>query len=351
MHITGLTFMVDDDNDSDVDLDEYYDPVLFLDDNGSNTDIVNDASLLVNVRPLSARVQGAGHCEVTGVGVFVGKSINRDGSTEPIIRRRVLVCPSFSRNIIGTSSLQRREDVTFYRQGDDKRMEAICGDEVDDIYRYDLHDNPNDADDTFLYFMMVPMDESEMLDEHFDIVSEATLVNEQEIRSFQAQMYQMELKKASRMRHVDSASIAQTVNHATIQHVEVSDGIDNAIGGVDYLTGIACQVGDDVLHDDENAINYGGVKRDVVNAKQYPKVRFLKPCFKDKSVLPEPAVGKDAQEEIDKALLSIHHANDKSASLCCYMTRASINEDTTVGSLYGSECLGGLGLGCYNSVE
>ena len=132
------------------------DAQLFLDDNGSNTDIVNDESLLVDVHPIDAYINGVGNAKVTGIGVFVGKSINRDGTEVPIARKRVLVCPTFSKNIIGTSMLLRRDDVVFNRQGDDPHMLAMVEGEV---FRYDLHDNPSDSSDPFLYLLLVALDE------------------------------------------------------------------------------------------------------------------------------------------------------------------------------------------------
>ena len=163
-----------------------FDSQLFLDDNGSNTDIVNDENLLVEVHPVDAFVNGVGSAKVTGIGVFIGKSINRDGSEVPIARKRVLVCPSFGRNIIGTSVLQRRDDVVFNRQCKDPHMLAIVGDDEDEVLQYDLHDNPADKDDPFLYFQLVPLDEDEMTEEHEEFIEEASKNNLKEVRALQS---------------------------------------------------------------------------------------------------------------------------------------------------------------------
>ena len=189
-HIGGISFHVSD-------LSKF-DSTLFLDDNGSNTDIVNDEDLLVDVQPLDAYVNGVGSAKVTGIGVFVGKSINRDGSEVPIARKRVLVCPSFSRNIIGTSVLQRRDDVVFNRQCTDPHMLTIMGDDEDDVLQYDLHDNPADSSDPFLYFQFVPLDDDEISEEHEEFIASAVEANRKEIRGLQAQVYHAELKKAKK---------------------------------------------------------------------------------------------------------------------------------------------------------
>lgn len=187
-HVNGISFHVDGEL-------EKLDSQLFLDDNGSNTDIVNDESLLVHVHPLDMYVNGVGSAKVTGIGVFVGKSINRDGSEIPIARKRVLVCPTFSRNIIGTSVLQRRDDVVFNRQCKEPHMLAIMGDEEDDILTYDLHDNPQDSTDPFLYFQLAPVDESDFTEEQEEFAKAASQANLKEIRGLQARVYQTELKK------------------------------------------------------------------------------------------------------------------------------------------------------------
>jgi hypothetical protein len=198
-----------------------FDPQLFLDDNGSNTDIVNDEDLLVEVQPLDAYVSGVGSAKITGIGVFVGKSINRDGTEVPIARKRVLVCPSFNRNIIGTSVLQRRNDVVFNRQCENPHMLAIMGDGEDDIYQYDLHDNPEDASDPFLYFQLVPLEEDEMGEGHVDFIAEAVEANRLEIRALQAQAYQTELKAARKAAAAkDRKSLPKTGSKKSLQWAE-----------------------------------------------------------------------------------------------------------------------------------
>jgi hypothetical protein len=170
------------------------DPLLFLDDLGSNSDIVYDESLLIDVQPLDTVLSGVGTTKVTGIGVFVGKSINRDGSEVHITRRRVLVCPDFNRNIIGTVLLQRKPEVSFYRD-EDPCMVAQVG---EDMYRYDLHDNDSDESDPFFYFKLMPLDEDEITDAHKTIIDEAVEANIREIRSYRSQVYQTALKTAKK---------------------------------------------------------------------------------------------------------------------------------------------------------
>jgi len=190
-HVSGISYHIADEL-------VRFDSQLFLDDNGSNTDIVNDENLLVEVHPVDAFVNGVGSAKVTGIGVFIGKSINRDGSEVPIARKRVLVCPSFGRNIIGTSVLQRRDDVVFNRQCKDPHMLAIVGDDEDEVLQYDLHDNPADKDDPFLYFQLVPLDEDEMTEEHEEFIEEASKNNLKEVRALQSHVYQTQLNRAKK---------------------------------------------------------------------------------------------------------------------------------------------------------
>ena len=200
-HVSGLSFHIAEEM-------VRFDPQLFLDDNGSNTDIVNDESLLVEVQPVDAFVGGVGSAKVTGIGVFVGKSVNRDGSTVSIARKRVLVCPSFNRNIIGTSVLQRRDDVE------------------DETLRYDLYDNPEDSSDPFLYFQLVPLDDDELSEEHRSYIETASADIADEVRAFQAQAYQAELKKAKKKVKFGAVSFEPTPTAAV---KKVIDKVEKAV--------------------------------------------------------------------------------------------------------------------------
>lgn len=180
---------------SDEDDDPVVPPDYYVEDGGSNADIVSSAAVLRNVIHVDASIKGIGVGKVIAMGQFVGMSIDRDGTEKPFARRRVLVVPGVDRSIIGTSQLRRQRHVRFWLSGDAPYMSIKRG---DDITKYDLHSNPEDEHDSFLYFRLRPLDDDELTDEHDTFLTEAHEELQKEIRTFQAQARSKARKKVKK---------------------------------------------------------------------------------------------------------------------------------------------------------